>query len=150
VIVSRTFSKVYGLAGLRLGYGIAESETAKRLSSHVTQDGANGMVVNAAVSALGDVASVREFVQRNAQVRQEFVRQARERNLRPIESEANFVMINTNLAAKTIIEQFRKNNILIGRPFPPMDTYVRVSLGTPEEMQSFWRVWDSFPVPGKA
>jgi histidinol-phosphate/aromatic aminotransferase/cobyric acid decarboxylase-like protein len=44
--------------------------------------------------------------------------------------------------AKQVIEHFRKNNVLIGREFPPLDTYVRVSLGKPEEMQEFWRVYD--------
>jgi histidinol-phosphate aminotransferase len=53
VMVSRTFSKVYGLAGLRLGYAIAEPEIAKRLSGYLTQDGVNGIVVKAAVAALG-------------------------------------------------------------------------------------------------
>jgi histidinol-phosphate aminotransferase len=145
VMVSRTFSKVYGLAGLRLGYAIAEPEIAKRLSAYLTQDGVNGIVVKAAVAALGDVASTREFVERNANVRREFLRQARERNLQPIDSEANFVMMNTHVSAQVFIEHFRKHNILIGRRFPPMDTYIRVSLGTPEQMQWFWRVWDQFP-----
>jgi histidinol-phosphate aminotransferase len=145
VIVSRTFSKVYGLAGLRLGYGIAEPGVAKRLSNHLTEDGVNGMVVKAAIAALGDTTSVHEFVQRNSAVRQEFFRQAADRTLKPIESDTNFVMMNTNRSAEVLIEHFRRNNILIGRRFPPMDTYVRVSLGTPQEMQAFWRVWDSLP-----
>jgi histidinol-phosphate/aromatic aminotransferase/cobyric acid decarboxylase-like protein len=44
-----------------------------------------------------------------------------------------------------VIQHFRKNNILIGRQFPPMDTYIRVSLGRPEEMQAFWQTWDLLP-----
>jgi histidinol-phosphate/aromatic aminotransferase/cobyric acid decarboxylase-like protein len=54
-------------------------------------------------------------------------------------------MMDTHVSVELIIEHFRQHNILIGRRFPPMDTYIRVSLGTPEEMQSFWRVWDQSP-----
>ena len=44
---------------------------------------------------------------------------------------------------KEIIEKYHKQNVLIGRRFPPMDTYIRVSLGTPEEMKAFWQAWDT-------
>ena len=145
VIVTRTFSKVYGLAGLRLGYGVAEAGLAKRLSSYLTQDSVNGIVVKAAVAALGDDASVREFLQRNAAMRQAFLHEATGRNLKPIDSEANFVMMDAKVPASAVIDHFRQNNILIGRRFPPLETYVRISLGTPAEMQSFWRVWDRLP-----
>ena len=67
------------------------------------------------------------------------------KNLKPIDAHANFVMMNTFHPAQEIIQHFRKNNILIGRHFPPMDTYIRVSLGRPEEMLSFWRTWDLLP-----
>jgi histidinol-phosphate aminotransferase len=143
VIVSRTFSKVYGMAGLRLGYGIASPAAAKRLESLLTSDGVNGIVSKAGMAALDDTASVRLFVQRNADVRQEFFNQATARMLKPIDSHANFVMMNTYHPAEEIIEHFRKQNVLIGRRFPAMDTYIRVSLGTPEEMRLFWQAWDS-------
>jgi histidinol-phosphate aminotransferase len=67
------------------------------------------------------------------------------RMLKPIDSHANFVMMNTFHPAQEIIQHFRKNNILIGRKFPPMDTYIRVSFGQPEEMLAFWRAWDLLP-----
>jgi hypothetical protein len=44
-----------------------------------------------------------------------------------------------------VIEHFRKNNVLIGRPFPQLATYIRISLGRPEEMRAFWQVWDLLP-----
>lgn len=67
------------------------------------------------------------------------------RMLKPIDSHANFVMMNTRHPAEDVIQHFRKNNILIGRRFPATDTYIRVSLRTPKEMRSFWRVWDISP-----
>jgi histidinol-phosphate aminotransferase len=145
LIVARTFSKVYGLAGLRLGYGIASPATAGRMRAFATLDNVNGMVVRAAIAALDDQQAVREFVKRNADERQEFFNQAMARMLKPIDSHANFVMMNTHHPVAEVIEHFQQNNILIGRRFPAMDTYMRVSLGTPDEMQAFWRAWDLLP-----
>jgi len=142
VIVSRTFSKVYGMAGLRLGYGVASPATAKRIDNFLTSDGVNGIVSKAGMAALDDTEGVRLFVRRNADARQEFFNQAMARMLKPIDSHANFVMMNTYHPAEEIIEHFRKQNVLIGRRFPAMDTYIRVSLGTPEEMKTFWQAWD--------
>ena len=145
VIVSRTFSKVYGLAGLRLGYGIASLETARRIRPFSTRDNVNGIVARAGMAALDDQEAVKEFVKRTTSDRQEFYNQSQGRSLKPIDSRANFVMMDTHRPAKQIIEHFRQHNILIGRRFPTMDSHIRVSLGTPPEMLEFWRVWDLLP-----
>lgn len=145
IIVARTFSKVYGMAGLRLGYAVATKQTAKRLGRFLTQDSVNGVVVTAAQAALDDQDSVQASVQRNTNDRQEFYNQCHGRMLKPIDSHANFVMMDTHRASADIIEHFRKNKVLIGRRFPPMDRHIRVSLGTPDDMQQFWRVWDMLP-----
>ena len=58
----------------------------------------------------------------------------------------NILLVEDNRRDETLVlRAFRKNNILIGRHFPPMDTYIRVSLGRPEEMLAFWRTWDLLP-----
>lgn len=147
VIVSRTFSKVYGLAGLRLGYGIAAPAVAKRMNSYLTEDSVNGVVLQAAMAALEDTETVADFIQRNQNVRQEFFNQCNIRMLKPIDSHANFVMMNIGHPAEEMIQYFRQNNVLIGRRFPAMDTYIRVSLGTPAEMKVFWSAWDRSPFP---
>ena len=67
--------------------------------------------------------------------------------LRPIDSHTNFVMMDTFHPAEEVIEHFRKNNILLGSRFPPMDTYIRISLGRTEEMRAFWRAWDMLQYP---
>jgi hypothetical protein len=67
--------------------------------------------------------------QRNADERQEFFNQAMARSLRPIDSHTNFVMMDTFHPAEEVIEHFRKNNILLGNRFPPMDTCIQISLG---------------------
>ena len=145
VIVVRTFSKVYGLAGLRLGYAVSSPRIIQRMRKFATEDNINMIVIQAAAAALDDTDGVRDFVRRNADDRQEFFNQAMARALKPIDSHANFVMMNTFHPAEEVIQHFRTNNILIGRRFPPMDTYIRISLGRPEEMRAFWQTWDMLP-----
>ena len=147
VIVARTFSKVYGLAGLRLGYAVASPKIIERMRKFAIEDNINAIVTQAAGAALEDTDAIDAFIQRNTDDRQEFFNQAMARALKPIDSHANFVMMNTFHPADEVIEHFRKNNILIGRRFPPMDTYIRISLGRPEEMRAFWRTWDMLPYP---
>jgi histidinol-phosphate aminotransferase len=147
VIVARTFSKVYGLAGLRLGYAVALPKIIEQMRKFAIEDNINAIVTQAAGAALDDTDAINAFIQRNTDDRQEFFNQAMARALKPIDSHANFVMMNTFHPAEEVIEHFRKNNILIGRRFPPMDTYIRISLGRPEEMRAFWRAWDMLPYP---
>ena len=146
IIVIRSFSHVYGLAGLRVGYGIASVAMVKRMSPHMPQYNVNGIAIRAASEALRDTAGIQHAIKRNANDRQEFFNQAMARAMKPIDSHANFVMMNTYYPAAMIVEHFRKHNILIGPVFPPMDTYIRVSLGTPGEMEAFWRAFDMLPI----
>jgi len=147
VIVTRTFSKVYGLAGLRLGYAVASPKVISQMQKFATEANINVMVTQAAAAALDDVDATDDFIQRNTNDRQEFFNQAMARAVKPIDSHANFVMMNTFHPAEEVIEHFRKNNILIGHRSPPLDTHIRVSLGRPEEMRAFWQAWDALPYP---
>jgi len=142
VIVARTFSKIYGLAGMRCGYSVATKETAKPMREQRLEDSLNIFVMRCALTSLDDSAGHQRAQQRNAADRDEFLRQASARKLKTIPSSTNFVMMSTNRPIRGLIEHFRQNNVRIGRPFPPMDTYARISLGKPEEMKEFWRVWD--------
>jgi histidinol-phosphate aminotransferase len=142
LIVSRTFSKVYGLAGMRIGYAIGGGETLKRLNAFRSQECQNTAGVRAAIAGLADQDYVRMAIARNGTDRQEFFKQAHARGLKPIDSRANFIMMNASRPDPSVIDYFQKNNIIIGRKFPPMDNYVRISLGKPDEMRQFWQVWD--------
>jgi histidinol-phosphate/aromatic aminotransferase/cobyric acid decarboxylase-like protein len=82
---------------------------------------------------------------RNANDREEFFNQAKARKVQGIPSYANFAMLKVNRPAVEVIDHFKKNNIQIARLFPSMNTYARVSFGTPPEMNEFWRVWDLMP-----
>lgn len=145
VITIRTFSKIYGLAGLRLGYGVSTKATIKRLRPYQLEDTVNMVAARCAVTALADDAALRVAADRNAHDRAEFARQAAGRGLALIPSFANFVMFDTHRPVTEVISYFQKNNIVVGRPFPPMDTHLRISLGLPGEMKEFWRVWGLMP-----
>jgi histidinol-phosphate aminotransferase len=145
VIVTRTFSTVFGLAGLRVGYGVAAPQVARRLMACRLPQSVNVIAARAASAALDDREHVRLSVAQNIDDRQEFYNQCHARSLRPIDSCTNFVMMNTGGPGVEIIEHFRKNNVRIAPPIAGFDKFVRVSLGTPGEMAEFWRIWDLMP-----
>ena len=149
IIVSRTFSKIYGLAGMRIGYAVATSEISKRLAAGFPRWSISVVSARAASAALDDVDCVRLGVKRNTDDRQEFFNQVNARMLRAIDSQTNFVMVNPMRPPDEVIEHLEKHNILIGPKFPVLDKYIRVSLGTLGEMQAFWRVWDLMQPTGK-
>jgi histidinol-phosphate aminotransferase len=148
VIVARTFSKVFGLAGIRAGYAVGSPSKITLLAARRLPEGLNAVGARAALVAYEDVDYIEFSVKRNADDRQEFFNQANARMVRGIDSHTNFAMLKTGRMAVDVIDHFRENNIAIARLFPPMNTYVRVSFGTPDEMKEFWRVWDLMP-PGK-
>jgi len=145
VIVTRTFSKMHGLAGMRIGYAVSSAQRARELSGSKLEWGANAVGAHAAAAALGESEYVRLCAERNRNERQEFYNMVNARMLRQIDSLANFVLMNTGLPGAQVFEHFRKNKILVGPLVPEMDKYVRVSIGTTEEMREFWRVWDLLP-----
>ncbi len=145
MLVARTFSKVYGLAGARLGYSVAPLKVTEAMRPHRLFDSGNQMVLHGAMAALDDSAAMHAAVQRNARDREEFLRQTRGRKITVVPSQANFLMVRTGRPVREVIAHFRQQNIAVGRPFPPMETYLRVSLGRPEEMQAFWKAWDQMP-----
>src|SRR5277367_1237871 len=145
VIVARTFSKVFGLAGIRVGYAVGSPEKIQSLSTRRLPEGLNAVGARAALVAYDDVEYVQMSEKRNAADRQEFFNQAKARKVQGINSYANFAMLKVNRPAVEVIDHFKKNNVMIARLFPSMSNYVRVSFGTPQEMIEFWRVWDLIP-----
>jgi histidinol-phosphate aminotransferase len=150
IIVTRSFSKIYGLAGLRIGYAIAAPQTSGLLAAHRLLDDVNVVAAMAAVAALDDVEHVRVSASRNTDARQEFFNQANARMLRWIDSQTNFVMLHgahpaVARPAVEVIEHFKEHEILVGPPIPSFEKSIRVSLGTAAEMREFWRTWDLMP-----
>jgi histidinol-phosphate aminotransferase len=149
VMVVRTFSKVYGLAGMRVGYVVAAPDVARRFSAERLPSGVTVISAKTAAAALDDSEYVRFAIKRNADDLQEFMNRVNGYMLRALDSHTNFVMLNPMRPPEQVIEHFKKNNILIGPLIPAMPKYIRVSLGTPAEMQQFWNVWGLLPATGK-
>jgi len=143
VIVLRTFSKIYGMAGMRLGYAVASVPTIAKMASFRLPIDVNTVVNSGGVASLQDDAAMKFASQRNAADREEFSKQAASRNITIIPSFANFVMVKTGKPVRQVMAGFQKQNVLIGRPFPPMLEWIRVSFGLPDEMQTFWKAWDT-------
>jgi histidinol-phosphate aminotransferase len=142
LIVTRTFSKVYGLAGLRVGYAISSAETAKRLAERRLPMDVSVVAARAALAALGDVTHVKRIASLNANARQEFLNQVNARMLRCLDSHTNFVLMRTGDSGKDVADQLRTKGILVSAGYPAFEKHIRVSLGRPDHMQAFWRVWD--------
>jgi histidinol-phosphate aminotransferase len=149
VIVARTFSKIYGMAGLRLGYSVADEKTTKLLQAWQLEDNGNMIALHAGLAALADDTAMRAAVARNAADRKEFMRQAALRKLQAIPSYANFAMVETGRSVRQVIQHFRRDNIAVGRPFPRMENFLRVSFSRPDDMAAFWQTWDKLPVLAK-
>jgi histidinol-phosphate aminotransferase len=145
IIVTRTFSKIHGLSGMRIGFAITSPETAAQLTADRPPVAVSVIAARAAVAALGDSEYVQASRTRNADDRQEFFNQANARMLRCLDSQANFVMLDTSGVAHPVAPHFAANRIVLPPPFSPLEQYVRVSIGTPAAMQEFWRVWDLMP-----
>jgi histidinol-phosphate aminotransferase len=145
LIVTRTFSKVYGLAGMRVGYAVASESTLRRLVPYRLWSGVNLAAAVACNAALKDKSFVQLAVKRNSDNRQEFFNQAQARVLKPLDSHTNFFFMDVGRPAHGVIAHFKKHNILIGPEFPSMSTFIRVTFGLPKEMLAFWRVWDLLP-----
>jgi histidinol-phosphate aminotransferase len=150
LIVVRSFSKAYGLAGLRVGYAVAHPRVAARIEDRRAIPTVGSAAALAASAALDDEEHLRFVVARLANDRQEFFNQANARMLRVIDSHANFVMLNTARRAADIVQHFERNGVAVPAPFSPLDEYIRVTIGPSEDMTEFWRVWDLMSLPHTA
>lgn len=137
VIVLRTFSKVYGMAGMRCGYAIGDETAIRAMRSHQTPDSVNILVALAARAALRDQGNVAEHRKRNAETRGWLIEQMRALGHNVLPSEANFVMIDTGREIRPIIAAMRERGVEVGRLFPAMPNHLRVTVGKPEEMRRF-------------
>lgn len=137
VVVARTFSKVYGLAGMRLGYGLASAPRIRAMRAQHLWDAANAAVLDAALASLGDAAHVVEQRRLNRETRDWLCSELEVEGRRVIPSQANFVMIHLGRDAGPVIDGFRERGILVGRRFPAMPDWLRVSIGLRREMEAF-------------
>lgn len=136
VIVSRTFSKVYGLAGIRIGYLIARPDIIERLQPY-TMAGPNIMAAFAATEALKDEDFYRFSLDQNRKCKEIIYSTLDDLNLKYIPSHANFVFFRSGRPITELNEAMRQEGVIIGRPFPPLTDWCRISTGTVEETEAF-------------
>ena len=142
VIVTRTFSAAYGLAGARVGYAVASTSNAERMDREALPFALNRAGMFAALAALADREHIETCIDRNVNDRQEFMNQVNARMLRALDSHTNFVCLNVMRPAVEISAHYAKNDFVLAPLIPSMPNYLRISLGTPQEMRQFWHVWD--------
>lgn len=137
VVVARTFSKIFGMAGVRSGYGCARADLIGAM--YPFMDNVIPFVaVRASMAALQEKAKlVPERRKANARVRGELCQWLDQRQIRYIPTHANFVMIDVKRDVRAFGAEMLRQGIAVGRPFPPLDHMLRVTIGSDENMQRF-------------
>jgi histidinol-phosphate aminotransferase len=139
-IVIRTFSKIYGLAGLRIGYGLAHPALARRIGAFTGFSNMNQMALRAARACLGDPAWLERSAAANEEARRITYAVLDELGLERIPSHTNFVMHRVPGDVSAYRRRMAERGVRVGRPFPPMTGWNRLSFGLPEEMARFAEV----------
>ena len=142
VLVSRTFSKMYGMAGLRVGYAMGQPALLERLSAWSLPMSVNTIGLHAALAAVADAELEARERARNSEARALTVTRLEALGARVAHSHANFVMADIGRDTVAFARACRAVGIAVGRPFPPLMTHSRISIGTLPEMQKACDVFD--------
>lgn len=135
VVVVRTFSKVFGMAGLRVGYAVGRPETLRQMQRHRLPNNVNVLAAAAAIATLPDRPHLEEERRLNREAR-EYTRKAFEAlGYRSVASNTNFIMVPIGRDSRAFKDACAKHGVLVGRPFPPLTTHARISIGTLDEMK---------------
>lgn len=148
LIVARTFSKIYGMAGMRVGYGIAAPTTAKDVRKFSAGFNLSAAGTAAALASLDDSAFFAKSRQSNLDAKRILLKKLDDLGLQHIESNTNFVLHRINSNLSDYASRMRLNGIRVGRRMTVEDGWNRISLGTPDEMLEFTRVLDEFRARG--
>lgn len=136
VVVARTFSKAYGMAGMRIGYAVGSAEAIKQLARFKMPYNISVFGVAAALAALGDEAYLEAERRRNTAVRSFTVKALDDLGCKGTASQGNFLFVDVHRTAKDFRDACAKHGVMVGRDFPPFEkTHVRISIGTMEEMK---------------
>ena len=150
VLVARTFSKAYGMAGVRIGYAIGDAATVKKMSAYRMPYNVNTFGVAAAIASLKDPQHIKEEAARNKAVRDFTVKALADLGYSSADSQTNFIFtdIGKTMTAAAFRDACAAKGIMVGRDFPPLEkTWARISLGTMEEMQKATDVFRSVLTP---
>ncbi|HJT80742.1 MAG TPA: aminotransferase class I/II-fold pyridoxal phosphate-dependent enzyme [Chthoniobacterales bacterium] len=137
LIVARTFSKIYGMAGLRCGYCVAQKETIEKLRRHQSWDSVNCMALVAAVASLDDSNQVSNGKRLNLEARNFVTGELEKLGHSSIPSQANFIMFDCKRPVVPLIEGMKQKNVHVGRLFPALPNHMRLTIGKKSEMDTF-------------
>ncbi len=137
LIVARTFSKIFGMAGIRCGYGIAQRSIIQKMDQQKAWDSMNVVALAGARASLLDAKQVSEGRRRNGETRQEVTSALTKLGYEVVPSQANFFMVDIRRNVRPVIGALRDRGVHVGRLFPALPQHLRVTVGTPDEMQSF-------------
>src|SRR5947199_2773608 len=137
LIVSRTFSKIYGMAGLRCGYCVAQKETLERIRPHQMWDSVNIMALSAASASLDDPDQVPNGQRLNSEAKAFVMSELENVGYKSIPSQANFIMFDCKKPVVPLIKVMKEKNVQVGRLFPALPNHMRLTIGKKSEMESF-------------
>src|SRR5829696_3738778 len=142
VIVARTFSKAYGMAGLRIGYGIGMPASIKRLAALKMPYNVSVFGIGAAIAALDEARHIEEERRRNTAVRAFTIKALQDLGAKPADSQGNFLFVDVGRSAKDFRDACAKSGVMVGRDFPPFEkSHCRISIGTMDEMKKATEVF---------
>ena len=137
LLVARTFSKIYGMAGLRCGYCIGQREAIAQMRPYQPWDSVNIMAIVAAVASLNDPQLVENGRRLNSEAKIFVTGELNTMGYQSIPSQANFFMVDVKRSVVPLIQAMKQQNVEVGRLFPAMPNYMRVTVGKKSEMESF-------------
>src|SRR6266404_2814114 len=137
LIVARTFSKIYGMAGLRCGYCVAQKQTVERMRPHQMWDSVNCMALAAASASLDDPDHVPNGQRLNSEAKTFTIGELDKLGYKTIPSQANFIMFDCKRPVVPLIQAMKQQNVHVGRLFPALPNHMRVTIGRKSEMETF-------------
>jgi len=137
LIVSRTFSKIYGMAGLRCGYCVAQKETIDRLRENQMWDSVNCMALAAATASLDDLDHVPTGQRLNREAKTFVTSELDKMGYKQIPSQANFIMFDCKRPVAPLIQAMKERKVHVGRLFPALPNHMRLTIGKKTEMENF-------------
>jgi histidinol-phosphate aminotransferase len=150
LIVSRTFSKAYGLCGLRVGYAFAHPEVAAGMNRVREPFNVNGPAQAAACAALNDKAFVKKIVRQTVSERRRLEAQLRQRGIRTVPSAANFILMHLGAAAPAVYEGLLRKGVIVRHMKSwGLEEHIRVTVGRPQDNRVFLKALDASLSPKK-
>ena len=149
VIVMRTFSKLFGMAGLRVGYAMGRPDLVARVRSHITS-WPNAVGLAAAFASYQDDEFIQYSTNKIVEGRQIVNQAFRSQGITPLPSQTNFVFADIGRNVNEFAERMRERNVQVRRSYAPYDTYMRVSMGKLDELRVFADVFGELYASGAA